>query len=101
MIADAAASGRPVWLYLPPRRPSLQYRINHWSARNLGPLHRLLLAVGLLPGMRDLDRLLVSWGLALAYEAMGRTEDAAWLRAYVEARAPHATALHRRFATAR
>lgn len=57
MIADAAATGRPLWLFLPPRRPSLQYRINHRFGRVLGPLHRSLIAHGLLSGMRDLDRL--------------------------------------------
>jgi len=57
MIADAAATGRPVRLFRLPRQPSLQYRTNRWLAARLGPLHRLLVSNGLLSGMRDLDLL--------------------------------------------
>jgi uncharacterized protein len=67
MIADAAATGRPVRLFLPPLKPSLQYRVNAWLSRRVRPLHRLLAAIGLLSGMRDLDRLharLIEAGLA-------------------------------------
>jgi len=57
MIADGAATGKPLWIYRLPRAPSLQFRINDWFARRLAPVHRILIATGVLSGMRDLDRL--------------------------------------------